>query len=385
MRRLARSPRTDLARCCPTRSSRARAQVGRPLLAALLTVSLAVPARAQAPTDAATVTADNVPPETSDAAAPEATVPDPTVPVSAQDEALRLFRAAKALYGAGRYEEAARGFEASFKAAESPEAAYNAALAHDRVGARLATMLWFRRYLAVARRDSDPSYPLAVKRVEELRARLGELQLQIDDTDEIREVRVNGEVVALAEFPRLVEPGRVEVRLVGDEPGEVADIPAEVAPGGTWTIHFTGFARAQDEPDPRPTVPIVRPQPGPDPEVLRRSKTLARLTWTGVGLTAASAITMGVFGGLALRSQENWERHLKPEGNIDPLDYDAAAADRDALQRNELVTNVMIGVTAGLAVITLALGLATVRERRKLRDGAGGRVRVTAGGLQVVF
>jgi hypothetical protein len=92
-----------------------------------------------------------------------------------------------------------------------------------------------------------------------------------------------------------------------------------------------------------------------------------------------------VFGGLAVRSRDRWEDHRAPEGNIPPDQKDAALDDRDAMNRNEFVTNVMIGVTAGLAVITLALGLATVRERRKLRDGAGGRVRVTAGGLQVVF
>lgn len=362
------SHRAASLRCCP------RGQVARPLLAGLLSVTIAVPTRAQAPTDAAVVTASDVP-----------ALPDESGPVSAQDEALRLFRAAKGLYSEGRYDEAARDFEASFAAAESPEAAYNAALAHDRVGARLATMLWFRRYLAVARRDVDPSYPLAVKRVEELRAKLGQLQLQIESTDEVREIRVNGEVVALGEFPRLVEPGRVEVRLLGDEPSEIADIPAEVAPGGTWTIHFTGFARTQSEPEPRPSQPIVRAKPGPDPEVLRRSRTLARLTWTGVGLTAASAVTMGVFGGLALRSQDRWEDHRCPQGNICEDMYESAADARDAMNRNALVTNVMIGVTTGLAVITLALGLATVRERRKLDGTTAGRVGLGPGGLQVSF
>lgn len=356
MRRLARSPRTAPLRRCP------RGQVARPLLASVLAVSLALPA----------------------GAAQVAAATDP--PVSAQDEALRLFRAAKLLYSAGRHDEAARGFEASFAAAESPEAAYNAALAHDRVGAPLATMKWFRRYLAVARSDSDPSYPLAVKRVEELRARLGELQLQIDSTDAVREVRVNGEAVALAEFPRLVEPGRVEVRLLGDGPDEVVDIPAEVGPGGTWTIHFTGFAKASEvAPAPRPTPPIVRPQPGPDPRVQRRSRGLARATWAGVGLTAASAITMGVFGGLALQRHDAYRERLCDD-RLCPGDEAGAAANRDEFQRYVLATNVMISVTAGLAVITLALGLASLRERRKLRHGpAGGRLRVTLAGLQVAF
>lgn len=367
MRRPVR-PRHNSPRCCP------EGQVGRPLLAALLSVLLALPARAQEPASA----------ETSPAADPEEA--PPTAPASAQDEALRLFREAKLLYGAGRHAEAARGFEASYAAAESPEAAYNAALAHDREGALLPTMAWFRRYLEIADRERDSSYPLAIKRVEELRARLGELQLQIDSSDEVRAIEVNGENVALSEFPRLVEPGRALVRLIGDAPDKVVDIPADLAPGGTWTIHFTGFAKAQEKPpDPRPR-PVVRPQTGPDPAAVRRARTLAGLTWTGVALTGASAITMGVFGGLALRSQDAANAHLCPQGNVCPEEYDAWHADEAALARHELTTNVMIGVTAGLAVITLALGLATLRERRKLRQGAaGGRLRVTLAGLQLAF
>lgn len=65
-------------------------------------------------------------------------------------------------------------------------------------------MTWFRRYLKVARRDSDPSYPLAVQRADELDARLGELSLRIDHPEGLRELRVNGTVVALEDFPELL-------------------------------------------------------------------------------------------------------------------------------------------------------------------------------------
>ncbi len=160
-------------------------------------------------------------------------------------------------FNAGAYAEAARSFEASYAAAESAEAAFNAALAHDRAGGNLMTMAWFRRYLAFDTSSTDKGYPHALRRVEELRARLGELRLQVESREPVRAVLVNGEPVLLTDFPRLVEPGRVDVRLLGDRADQVADILVEVAAGGTWTIHFTGFARAASEPVPRPETPPV--------------------------------------------------------------------------------------------------------------------------------
>ncbi len=366
MRRPPRSPRPASRIGCPG------GQVTRSLLASLLGVSLALPA--QAAQDPVTAPAAVSPPAVAPGAAPTAE-PAPEAS-SRQAEALRLFRAAKELYSAGQYGEAARAFAESYAAAESAEAAYNAALAHDKVGARLETMMWFRRYLAVARSDTDPSYPLALKRVEDLRARLGELRLQIDAPDEVREVQLNGRVVALGDFPQLVEPGRVEVRLLGHETDEVADIPAEVSPGGTWTIHFTGFARPQEvAPIPRTTTPpIVRPDPRPEPRPSRRGKTLAALFWTSTGLTVASAVTMSVFGGMVLRTRD------------DPKCTSLCPEDGEAFLRYQRDTNIMIGVTAGLGVVSLALGIAALRERRRSRAQVlSGRLRLSIAGPQLMF
>lgn len=360
---------------CPRRSRSPviclQRQVWCPALCTLLAVGLTFPLRA----------APAVLPEPAEASSAS------ELPLSeAQAEARRLFRLAKEQFNAAEYPAAAGNFEASFSAAESPEAAYNAALAHDKAGARVATMTWFRRYIAYESSTRDTGYPHALRRVEELRARLGELRLQVDSSEPVRAVFVNGEAVALGDFPRLIEPGRIEVRLLGDRPDAVVDIPVEVAPGGTWTIHFTGFARTPAEPLPRPSPPVVRPDPVPvpHPDAVRRVRALAILTWTGAGLTAASAITMGVFGGLALRKQAAWESHLCGR-HICADQYVAAESDADALRGYVRATNVLVGVTAGLAVITLALGVTALRERQKARDAATGRLRVTFAGLQLAF
>lgn len=385
MRRLPRLLPSALAVICP------RGQVFRTGLCVLLALTVALPARATPPVEPVAAAPAEPPPP-----APTADVAPPGPPVTStpaevslserQAEARRVFRLAKQQFNAGEYAEAARSFEASFAAAESAEAAYNAALAHDKAGSRLLTMAWFRRYLGYESSTSDTGYPHALRRVEELRARLGELRLQIDSRDPVRAVLINGEPVLLTEFPRLVEPGRIEVRLLGDRADQVADIPAEVAAGGTWTIHFTGFARTPAEPLPKLTTsPVVRADPQPDPELERRRRLLGGLAWTGVGVTVASAITMGVLGGIAQGKHDAWEKHLCPDGNVCTDQYDAAQADAAAMRRYQDATNVMVGVTAGLAVITLALGIAALRARQKVRDSGKPRLRVTFAGLQLAF
>lgn len=381
-----RPPATTIT--CP------KGQVLRPGLSVLLAMCVALPARAApvapaepAPAEPATLPSRDASPAAESVVAEPPTTSTPAeVPLSErQAEARRVFRLAKQQFNAGEFVQAARGFEASFAAAESAEAAFNAALAHDKAGDELMTMAWFRRYLAFDTSSSDKGYPHALRRVEELRARLGELRLQVDSSEPVRAVLVNGEPVSATDFPRLVEPGRIEVRLLGDRADQVADIPVEVAAGGTWTIHFTGFARTAVEPAPRPTAPpVVRNDPPPDPALARRARVLRSLAWTGVGVTAASAIGMGVLGGLALGKKAAWDDHLC-DGNVCADQYDEAMTDAAAYHRYRDATNVMVGVTAGLAVITLALGIAALRARQKARDDASGRLRVTFAGLQLAF
>jgi hypothetical protein len=305
---------------------------------------------------------------------------------TAQAEALRLFREAKALYTAGRPREAAAAFERSFAAAASPEAAYNAALAHDKAeDDPIATLMWFRRYLGIARQDTDPSYPLALARAEELRARVAELRVELPRREEVREIRVNGQPVPIDSFPRVVLPGLVVLRFIGGAADQVVDISSETRAGETATIYFPGFAKPVVKPssDPRP---LVKPPPV-DPKPAPRLRSLKIAFWSGTGVTGASAVLLAVFGGLALREQSTYRRQQE----ACETDCTTSLADRDAhrlaADRYEDYTNVMIGVTAGLAAVTLGLGLAALRESRRPRAStrAGHQFLPGPNGFMVAF
>jgi hypothetical protein len=115
-----------------------------------------------------------------------------------------------------------------------------------------------------------------------------------------------------------------------------------------------------------------------------RPRTLPKLFWTGTALTGAGAIAVGVLGGLTLRARNNYVARY--EFMVPPGETDANQADQDRFHELHLATNVMIGVAAGLAVITLALGIVTLQQARRLRPRAGSaRLRLAASGLQLAF
>ena len=344
-------------------------QTTRVALTGLLTAALTLPARAAEP-----------PPEV----APEVASGSASEPADKQAEAIRLFREARALYTGGQPREAAIAFEGSFAAAASPEAAYNAALAHDKADDPLATLKWFRRYIEIAQKDTDPSYPLAVARTAELRARVGELRVELERPDEVREIRVNGQPVPLDSFPQLVLPGRVELQFIGAAQGQVVDITSDADAGETATIYFPGFAKPIIKPDPQPIVRQPEPKQGPKPN--KRLRALKIAFWTSAGATGASAILMAVFGGVALRELRLYKTGPCMDGTCPPgFDRDTWAAHLPAADRYGDYTNVMIGVTSGLAVVTLALGIAALRESRRPRASTRARFLPGPGGLLVAF
>jgi hypothetical protein len=91
-----------------------------------------------------------------------------------------------------------------------------------------------------------------------------------------------------------------------------------------------------------------------------------------------------VLGGLTLRARSDYATAYVP--TVPPDDYPANQAAQQRSLDLRLATNVMIGVAAGLAVITLALGIVTLQHGRRLRPRAHtGRLRLAASGLQLAF
>lgn len=288
---------------------------------------------------------------------PVAAVPvEETTAAVDQAAALEAFREGKRHYGERRYREASEAFERSLAAAWSIEAAYNMALSLDRAGEAIAAYRAYRGYLERAAAD-DQHRATALERSEQLREQIAEVLLQLDSPEAIREIRINGAPVAKDAFPWLTLPGPLEVEFIGEAPGQVKDVRAEVRPGGTATIVFSGFVRSEPAPIVRPTPPVAE---RPEPDL--RQQQIVRATYAMTGLTLAGGVAVIGLGTQTL-VYRNWYRDTP----CDPCDAEQArrrAEGKEKAPRFELATNVMVGVTAALGVAAVALGVVALRNRK---------------------
>lgn len=311
---------------------------------------------------------------------PEASAQDePPAEVGASDqaEALSHFREGSRLYKERRFHEAAEAFARSLAAVWSINAAYNMSLALDRSGDVAAAYAAYHGYLERAAAD-DQHRATAQARSEQLRAQLGEVLLQLDSPEAIREIRINGVVVARDAFPRLMVPGPLAVQFIGEAAGQVQEVRAEVRAGGTATIVFPGFPRREVVPEPRP-----EPRPAEPPPNLRRQRALRAGFWTGLGLTATSGALIGVFGALTLDYE--WRReHLKESCGV-PCDPAVPAAWQRKFDGYHAATNAMIGVTVALGIAAIALGVVALRERPRRSAATRARLRWFGPAAELTF
>ncbi|MBZ5715507.1 tetratricopeptide repeat protein [Nannocystis pusilla] len=311
--------------------------------------------QAQAPREAAME-----PPAATEAPEPPpevATPPSSEAPQAVPDQAAALvhFREGKQHYNERRYAEAAEAFSRSLEAAWSINAAYNKALSLDRASDLVGALEAYRDYLGRAE-TQDQHRATALERSEQLRERLGEVLLQVDSPEAIKEIRINGEVVDKAAFPRLTLPGSLEVEFVGEAPGQRKNVRADVRAGGTVTIVFPGFVRPEVRPAGPPKAPGTAVAPGES-----RLKGLRAGFWTTTSLALAGGATVAILGSRVLvardRARAGCEGVVCEEG------------EKEGLYRTfwslQKATNVAIAVSAAVGVAALALGIVLRRERAR--------------------
>jgi hypothetical protein len=292
-----------------------------------------------------------------------------------QATALAAFREGKRQYNERRFREAAEAFERSLAAAWSIEAAYNMALSLDRADDVIAAYRAYRGYLERAATD-DQHRATALERSEQLREQIAEVLLQLDSPEAIREIRINGAPVAKDAFPWLTLPGPLDVEFIGEAPGQVKDVRAEVRPGGTATIVFPGFVRNEPPPVVRTPPPVVD-KPKPEP----RHKRVARAAYAMSGLTLASGAVLVALGAETLKYRNWYAADCPCEPDV------AARKDlgRERFDDFKLATNVAVGVTAALGITAIALIVAAARGRTGGSATTRARMRWLGPGVEVGF
>jgi hypothetical protein len=372
---------------------------GTGLCALACAVALGLPARV----GAWAITAE--PAEATAAADPPTTAPDLT-PIAdgarSEDKVVEQFdqhwNEGRRLFGRKEFGRAAVEFERAYAAVPHADALYNVVVSYAEDGDEVAAASAAQRYIALdpCGDEADP-IRCASRRDEvittytDLRGRIVELSLDVSAGVTLREIRINGRIVAAKSFPIFVEPGTVEIELVGGEPGQRAVREPKLRPGEQYIIRAMPFRAVVEGGGPRDANGPVTPLPKQ-----RNTKALKGAFYGGVGLTAASAAAMAVMAVLTLRTKRQYEREVGSLCEDDDDDPDMLQQCGDhplALKKRngqyQVATNALIGVTAGVAMITAIVGVFAFSKTRgrsaNQRASTRVRLRPSGAGLTLSF
>ncbi|MCB9750274.1 MAG: hypothetical protein H6713_09775 [Myxococcales bacterium] len=292
-------------------------------------------------------------------------------------KAREQFFAASELFHAERYADAGEAFLKSFKIMPSIDslwAAANSFRLADEVVRAVDVYERYFRYVDDNRERAEQSRA----HYDQLCERVGRVNVQLAEGVDVREILVNGESVALDAFPHKILAGPVEVVFVGSEPGQREVSRALLQGRSTTVITFAGFVSAEPRDPLEDQPPPVDGSSGP-------RLGLKAAFWTGVGLTAAGAVTIGALGGLALHYRREWEARLCPDMSCVGVDMPEPAEPwRVRAEDFQGATNIAIGVTAGVATVTFILGAVALSQRARAQDEEDGRARARRTRARVV-
>jgi tetratricopeptide (TPR) repeat protein len=299
------------------------------------------------------------------------------------------------LGNAGDYAAAADAFLRSYVLQPTSEALFNAALGYENAGATLDAIATYERFLDEPARKED-LVDAARRSIDAMLEEVAVLKgVRFAATRPPAQLLVQGQPVELDRFPLLVLPGAIEIEVI-DEHGIHARETYELAPGETLFVDLRALLPPPREPDPDPD-PVI--SSGPSADQLEAGRAHARLalslrttTWIGLGLSGAGAVSVVSLGLLAQREQRRFNTdscYTFPNG-VCPPDFDIGDPNKHqrAYTRYALSAAVMGGITGGLAITTLVIGLVSVRHARRARqltDNPTVRVLPGLGGVTLEF
>lgn len=268
-------------------------------------------------------------------------------------KAAQFFARGEILFDSGDYAKAAEAFQLAYDLAPHPMVLANIAMSYDKAGKVVEAIEFYEKY--VADLEDKKERRQVESRLQELSSKVGELSIACPSAS--CRIEVDGVERGQAPVSITVEVGlhRVEA-YVGEE--KVAAVDTRVVSGEISTVELFQRDQAREEDGatevagPELEEPVS--EPSSDDPVEPDSGEGPRLGpgfWISTGVTVAAGAVTVVFGVMAMKDKE---------------DFDATGGtDRDLKEkgeRDQLVTNVMIGVTAAAAVSAVAFLIADLRS-----------------------
>ena len=248
------------------------------------------------------------------------------------------FARGKQAFAAGDYGDAAAAFINAYEARPHQSVLANIALCYDKAGRLPEAVTYYRRYIS----DPVPGGKNAEirQRLQELKSQIGELDIECQAAG--CSIRVDGGDRGAAPVNAVVEPGSHKIEAVVD--GEIRESIMERADAGTVVRVRLRAEKAEDALPSSPATPAVAEAAVEAPP--ERGVSLGVPFWIASGVTVAAGATTAAFGALTIRARDDYEA----SGYTD-------ADAKEKGERDRLITNIMIGVTAAAGITAVAFAI----------------------------
>lgn len=246
--------------------------------------------------------------------------------------AAKLFAEGQKSYAAGDFRHAAESFEAAYARAPRLAPLWNAARAWHKARELVRAANLYSKYLKLAP-ASAPDRNSATAAMRELEPKLARLEIHAMSFDDVKlDSNPVEDLDDQGQATVFVTPGAhvLEGTSHGKHATQTVDAPA----GGSTSALLHVEADAPPPPPPIVIAPTEKPRSGWSPIVVA----------VGGGLTAVSAAIL-IWSGVDTLDQRSTFDASRTQQNLDDG------------KSKQLRTNVMIGVTAGLAVLTTAAAI----------------------------
>lgn len=265
--------------------------------------------------------------------------PAPAAPAASADvaRAQAKFAEGEAAFSRGDFLAAAQAFDAAFAADPNPTSLFNAARSWERAGETVRAANLYRRFLRDAPGDT-PYRERATASLAELGRRLGRIEIV---GAELARPSVDG--AAIDGNVTYVSPG--SHRVEGDVRGGHASERVTLSADQTLTV-----ALEPPRPEPRDPLPPGPRPAAPQPAAPARGGVTPWILLPFGAATAALGVTL-IWSGVDTLVARDQYLQLSEEAKVEFYPDGKFAQDR---------TNVLIGVTAGMAVVTGAIALFAV-------------------------
>ena len=256
-------------------------------------------------------------------------------------KAAEYFAKGSGLFESGDFARAAGSFLLAYDLAPHPMVLANIAMSYDKAGNIVKAIEFYEKYVVNIKKKKERKK--IKKRLKELSSMVGELSVECPSAS----CRIEIDKVNRGEAPVLivVEIGLHRVEAF-DGKNKIAAVDARVVAGEVSRVEL--FQREiipeEKEEEEEPVEEPVEEVPVEPPPVLEEEgATLGAGFWISAGATVAAGAATVVFGVRALNAKEDFDA-------TNGTDVDL----KEQGERDQLISNIMIGVTSGAAACAIA-------------------------------